>query len=74
MPRLIPERPAEVIRKLRALGCEGPHEAGKHVVMRHPATRTKISVPGHGTRTLPVGTLRAIVREAGCTAEERGRL
>jgi predicted RNA binding protein YcfA (HicA-like mRNA interferase family) len=74
MPRLVPERPPEVIRKLRALGFEGPHEGGKHMVMRHPATRKKISVPIHGARTLPMGTLRAIVREAGCTTEEWGRL
>lgn len=74
MPRLAPERPSEVIRKLRTLGFEGPYEGGKHTVMRHPVTRQKISVPVHGAHTLPMGTLRAIVHAAGCTIEEWRRL
>ena len=74
MTRLTPERPTEVIRKLRRLGFEGPYGGGKHVVMRHPQTRKRISVPMHGSRTLPLGTPRAVVREAGSTTEEWRRL
>ncbi len=38
--------------------------------MRHPETGVKISIPIHSGRDLPVGTLRAIVREAGVSIEE----
>ena len=39
MPKLRPENPTEVIRKLRKLGFEGSFGGGKHLVMRHPQTR-----------------------------------
>jgi predicted RNA binding protein YcfA (HicA-like mRNA interferase family) len=38
--------------------------------MRHPETGTKVSVPMHASRDLPLGTLRAIIREAGISIEE----
>lgn len=43
---------------------------GKHQVMRHPETGVKISVPTHSNRDLPLGTLRAIVKEVGVSIEE----
>jgi len=52
------------------VGFEGPFGGGKHVVMRHPETKKKISVPVHGGKDIPVGTLRAIIREAGISTEE----
>ncbi|MCS6918322.1 MAG: type II toxin-antitoxin system HicA family toxin [Fimbriimonadales bacterium] len=70
MPKLTPIPAREVVRKLRALGYEGPFGGGKHSVMRHPETSVKISVPVHSSRDLPIGTLRAIVREAGVSVEE----
>jgi predicted RNA binding protein YcfA (HicA-like mRNA interferase family) len=70
MPKLRPEKPGEVIRKLRRLGFEGPLSGGRHLVMRHPQTGKKISVPMHKGRDIPVGTLRAILREAGVDVEE----
>ena len=68
MPRLTPERPREVIAKLAALGFERPFGGGKHLVMRHPTTGIKISVPVH-TRGIPVGPLRAIIRTAGVSLD-----
>ncbi|NPV08550.1 MAG: type II toxin-antitoxin system HicA family toxin [Anaerolineae bacterium] len=70
MPKLSPEPPREVIRKLRALGFEGPYGGGKHLFMRHPDSRLKIPIPMHQSRDLPVGTVRAIVRIVGLTVEE----
>ena len=64
MSRLHPEKPKEVIRKLREAGFEGPFGGGKHVTMRHPDSGKKIPIPIHGGRDIPVGTLRAILREA----------
>ena len=66
---LHPEKPREAIRKLHRAGFEGPFGGGKHIIMRHPETRKKISVPVHGGRDIPMGTLRAILREAGISSE-----
>jgi len=70
MSRLSPEKPREVIRKLRELGFEGPFGGGRHVFMRHPETRVKISVPVHQGRDVPIGTLAAIIKQAGCTVDQ----
>jgi predicted RNA binding protein YcfA (HicA-like mRNA interferase family) len=70
MSRLSPEKPREVIRKLRELGFEGPFGGGRHVFMRHPETRVKISVPVHQGRDIPIGTLAAIIKQAGSTVDQ----
>lgn len=71
MPKLSPEKPQTVVQKLRQLGFEGPFGGGKHLVMRHPESGVKIPVPFHGGRALPIGTLRAILRQASVTVEDR---
>ena len=71
MRRRLPAlRPQEVVRALNRASllsiesravitiCGTPHDA-----------RPKVSVPVHN-RDLPVGTLRAIIRQAGLTVEE----
>ncbi|OGF54581.1 MAG: hypothetical protein A2Z21_06795 [Candidatus Fraserbacteria bacterium RBG_16_55_9] len=74
MPKLRPEKPTEVIRKLRQLGFEGPFGGGRHPVMRRPQTGKKISVPMHKGQDLPIGTLRAILRAVGISIEEWAKL
>ncbi len=69
MTKLHPEKPNEVIRKLRALGYEGPYPGGKHVFMRYPLKKHKISVPYHKGRDIPKGTIREIIRVLGITVE-----
>ena len=70
MPRLRPEKPRVVVQKLRQFGYEGPFGGGRHVVMRHPETKQKISIPMHKGQDIPVGTLRAILRQAGIAVDE----
>ena len=70
MPRLSPGKPGEVIRKLQKAGFEGPFGGGKHIIMRHPETGKKLSISVHRGRDIPVGTLKAILREAGITLED----
>ena len=65
-----PEKPNEVIRKLHRAGFEGPFGGGKHIVMRHPQTGKKVSIPVHGGRDIPMGTLRAILRIVEISLEE----
>jgi predicted RNA binding protein YcfA (HicA-like mRNA interferase family) len=44
------------------------------VTMRHPDSRTKIPIPIHGGKDIPVGTLRAMLREAGISTVEWEKL
>lgn len=70
MPKLNPEKPIDIIRKLRKLGYEGPFGGGRHVFMRHVQSNKKIPVPVHGGRDIPISTLRAIIRQAGVSVED----
>lgn len=70
MPKLSPAKPRTVVKKLHSLGFEGPFGGGRHIFMRHPDTRIKIPVPVHKGRDLPIGTLRAIIRQVGVSVEE----
>lgn len=70
MPKLSPEKPSAVIRKLRRLGFEGPYGGGRHVFMRHPDSEIKIPVSMHKGRDVPVGTLASILKQAGVSLED----
>ncbi len=59
----------EIVRALAKDGWEIERVSGSHHVMRHADGR-RISVPVHGNRPLPAGTLAAIRREAGRTASQ----
>jgi len=61
---LHPEKPSKVIDKLHRAGFEGPFGGGKHIIMRHHQTGKKISIPIHGARDIPAGTIKAILRRA----------
>jgi len=74
MPKLTPLKPNEVMRKLRALGYNGPIPGGRHVHMVHHASHKVIPVPSHGNKDVGVGLLRKIVRDAGISVDEWQKL
>ncbi|MEK6289678.1 MAG: type II toxin-antitoxin system HicA family toxin [Acidobacteriota bacterium] len=43
-------------------------QVGSHVVMVKPSVRVNLSIPQH--KELSVGTLRALIRNAGLTVDE----
>ena len=60
----------EVTRRLRALGFEFDRGAkGSHEIWWNPATRRRTTIPNH-RNDLPEGTLRAVLYQAGVSAEE----
>ncbi len=61
----------EAVRAFRKLGYEVDHQTGSHVILRHPSMR-RLTVPNH--RVLAIGTLRALIREAGITKEQFSEL
>lgn len=60
---------AELIRKFKALGWEGPLSGGKHPFMRRG--KQKVHVPNpHGSKTVGPGLLRKILRQAGIPEDQ----
>ena len=70
MSRLCPLKYREVVERLRAHGFVFDRPArGSHEIWYNPRTRRRTTVPHHAG-TLPLGTLRAIIRQTGLTVEE----
>ena len=60
----------EVTGKLRSAGFQFDRQAkGSHEIWWNPVTRRRTTVPNH-PGTLPEGTVRAIIKQAGLTIEE----
>jgi predicted RNA binding protein YcfA (HicA-like mRNA interferase family) len=66
-------KPREVIRALEDAGFLVEHQTGSHVVMRHPESRRKVTVPHHG-RDLKRATLFAILKQAAISRQQFLRL
>lgn len=59
-----------VIQKLRKLGFEfDRHARGSHEIWWNPKTRKRTTVPNH-SGDIPEGTLSAILKQAGISAED----
>lgn len=60
----------DLVRALRRAGFEERRERGSHLTMRRPSDGKRVTVPVHEGQTVPVGPLRAILRDAGLTVED----
>ena len=70
MPDKLPSVKArQVIRVLEAVGFQRVRQSGSHATYRHSDGRWTI-VSIHPAKTIPKGTLRKIIRDAGLTVEE----
>jgi predicted RNA binding protein YcfA (HicA-like mRNA interferase family) len=70
MPELPRVNAKETIRALRRAGFELERTKGSHQLFRRASDGRQVTVPLHGSRTLKLGTLRNILRQAGMTVEE----
>jgi predicted RNA binding protein YcfA (HicA-like mRNA interferase family) len=68
-PRLPSVTARQIIRVLEAIGFERIRQSGSHATFRHPDGRWTI-VSIHRGKTIPRGTLRKILRDAGLTVEQ----
>ncbi len=59
-----------VLSALQRGGFALSHVRGSHSYLRKSGATALVVVPVHGHRDLPAGTLKAILRQAGLTAEE----
>ena len=70
MGRLAGLKYRQIIKKLKKLGFEFDRQAaGSHEIWFNLATDKYTTIPNH-PGDMPEGTLRAILRQAGITAEQ----
>jgi len=62
----------ELVRALQKLGFQFDRQKGSHMMIFRENPPTALSVPDH--RELDRGTLRALLRQAGVTPDEFGKL
>ena len=63
----------ELSKRLRELGCEIERQGrGSHTVWRNPETGTRAVIADWGSKDIPPGTVRAIIRQLGLRREEFG--
>jgi predicted RNA binding protein YcfA (HicA-like mRNA interferase family) len=56
----------QVKRNLEADGWKALKQKGtSHVQFKHPTKKGKVTVPNHGSKDIPPGTLNAIMKQAG---------
>jgi predicted RNA binding protein YcfA (HicA-like mRNA interferase family) len=58
----------EAVKAFSKAGWTSVGQVGSHLVMVKPGLRVNLSVPQH--KELSVGTLRALIRNAGLTVDE----
>lgn len=58
----------EAVKAFQKAGWESLGQVGSHLVMVKPGVRVNLSIPQH--KELSVGTLRALIRNAGLTVDE----
>jgi predicted RNA binding protein YcfA (HicA-like mRNA interferase family) len=65
----------QLVRILERMGWHVDRVRGSHHIMRSPVyPRVTLSVPVHGRRALPIGTLSGILRDAAIGDEEFNQL
>jgi len=70
LPKL-PRLPArQIIRALERSGLRHVRQRGSHAILTDPLTGRTVVVPDYGSREVPIGTLKGILRQARLTAQE----
>jgi len=68
-----PVKRRELIRRLNAGGCSGPHSGNKHQHVRKGNLRVSIPNP-HGSKDVPVTVIRTILQTLGITEDQWNKL
>lgn len=58
----------EAVKAFEKAGWISMGQVGSHLIMVKPGVRVNLSIPQH--KELSVGTLRALIRNAGMTVDE----
>ncbi len=75
MGRLGPLSSRKVIKKLKKAGFIETHQRGSHLYLKNDDGNRIVTVPIHGSKDVPIGTLYSIVvRQAGLSVDEFNNL
>ena len=55
----------DLLKKLRKDGWYEVAQKGSHLQLKHPTKKGKITVPVHGKKDIPIGTLNQIMKDSG---------
>ena len=69
-PRLPRLRCRKVVRALKRAGFVERRQRGSHLHMWRESDNKRVTVPIHSGRTMPIGTLRAILRDVDISVDE----
>ena len=64
----------QLVEALKRAGFEEQRQRGSHLHLRRPSGGKRLTIPVHKGRTVPVGTLRAILRDAEISIGDFQRL
>lgn len=64
----------ELVRVLERAGFVRKRQKGSHLHMWRETDRKRVTIPVHQGKTVPLGTLRAILRDADISIEEFRKL
>lgn len=71
MGKLARDSAKKVIKKLKRAGFIETHQRGSHLYMKSADNTKIVTIPTHGSKDIPVGTLyNIVVRQAGMSVEE----
>jgi len=54
-----------LLKILKEDGWQEVRQKGSHKVFKHPTKKGTVTVPYHGDRDVPTGTLNSILKQAG---------
>ena len=60
----------QLVRVLKRAGFQEQRQRGSHLHMRRASDGKRVTVPVHRERAVPIGTLRAILRDADISVDE----
>ncbi len=65
----------KVIKKLKKVGFAETHQRGSHLYLKSEDRTKIVTVPIHGSKDIPIGTLyNIVVRQAGLSVDEFNNL
>lgn len=56
---------SELIRKFQKGGWIEIRQSGSHKIFKHPVNEFTISVPAHGSKEVPIGLAKKLLKQAG---------
>ena len=56
---------SELIRMFQKSGWIELRQSGSHKIFKHPESEFTISVPSHGSKEVPTGLAKKLIKQAG---------